>query len=89
VGAGHSLDFEELAGHFNAWCRWRERLPTLLDTLWPPAVLMWWTVADGSMLGRSGRLLIAVLSQKPKFGRSSRQASSPLPRTARSVAPLG
>lgn len=31
--AGRSLDLEALAGHFSGRGRWRERLPTLLDTL--------------------------------------------------------
>jgi hypothetical protein len=31
--AGRSLDLEGLAGHFNGRGRWRDRLPTLLDTL--------------------------------------------------------
>jgi hypothetical protein len=33
AGAGRSLDLEGLAGHFNGRGRWRDRLPTLLDTL--------------------------------------------------------
>ncbi len=33
AGAGRSLDLEGLAGHFNRRGRWRDRLPTLLDTL--------------------------------------------------------
>lgn len=33
TGAGRSLDLEGLAGHFKGRGRWRERLPTLLDTL--------------------------------------------------------
>ncbi|WP_087866119.1 class I SAM-dependent DNA methyltransferase [Comamonas thiooxydans] len=33
ANAGRSLDFEELAGHFKGRGRWRDRLPTLLDTL--------------------------------------------------------
>jgi hypothetical protein len=33
ASAGRSLDLEGLAGHFNARGRWRDRLPTLLDTL--------------------------------------------------------
>ena len=31
--AGRSLDLEELAAHFTGRGRWRDRLPTLLDTL--------------------------------------------------------
>ena len=31
--AGRSLDLDELAAHFSARGRWRDRLPTLLDTL--------------------------------------------------------
>jgi len=31
--AGHSLDLEGLAGYFSGRGRWRDRLPTLLDTL--------------------------------------------------------
>jgi len=31
--AGRSLDLEELASHFTGRGRWRDRLPTLLDTL--------------------------------------------------------
>lgn len=30
---GRSLDLDELAAHFSARGRWRERLPTILDTL--------------------------------------------------------
>lgn len=33
AGAGRSLDLEELAKHFTGRGRWRDRLPTLLDTL--------------------------------------------------------
>jgi hypothetical protein len=33
TSAGRSLDLEGLAGHFNGRGRWRDRLPTLLDTL--------------------------------------------------------
>ena len=33
ASAGRSLDLEGLAGHFNGRGRWRDRLPTLLDTL--------------------------------------------------------
>jgi hypothetical protein len=33
AGAGRSLDLEGVAGHFNGRGRWRDRLPTLLDTL--------------------------------------------------------
>ncbi|MDD2608944.1 MAG: class I SAM-dependent DNA methyltransferase [Giesbergeria sp.] len=33
AGAGHSLDVEGIAAHFSGKGRWRERLPTLLDTL--------------------------------------------------------
>lgn len=33
AGAGRSLDLEGLAEHFNGRGRWRDRLPTLLDTL--------------------------------------------------------
>ncbi len=32
-GAGRPLDLASLAGHFNGRGRWRDRLPTLLDTL--------------------------------------------------------
>lgn len=32
-GAGRALDLDGLAGHFNGRGRWRDRLPTLLDTL--------------------------------------------------------
>lgn len=31
--SGRSLDLDEVAGHFSGRGRWRERLPTLLDTL--------------------------------------------------------
>lgn len=31
--AGRSLDLDDLAAHFSARGRWRDRLPTLLDTL--------------------------------------------------------
>lgn len=33
AGADRSLDLEGVAGHFNGRGRWRDRLPTLLDTL--------------------------------------------------------
>ena len=33
AGAGRSLDLDTLASHFSARGRWRDRLPTLLDTL--------------------------------------------------------
>jgi hypothetical protein len=33
AGAGHSLDVQGIAAHFTGKGRWRERLPTLLDTL--------------------------------------------------------
>lgn len=33
AGAGRSLDLDGLAGHFSGRGRWRDRLPTLLDTL--------------------------------------------------------
>ena len=33
TSAGRSLDLEGLAGHFNGRGRWRDRLPTILDTL--------------------------------------------------------
>ena len=33
AGLSRSLDVEELAAHFKGRGRWRDRLPTLLDTL--------------------------------------------------------
>lgn len=33
AGAGRSLDLEGLAGHFNGRGRWRDRLPTIVETL--------------------------------------------------------
>lgn len=33
ASAGHGLDLEGVASHFNGRGRWRDRLPTLLDTL--------------------------------------------------------